>query len=154
MRLISGHFGGTNGGMKAGTRIVFFDSSCPFCVGWIKFLLDRDGANRLRFASLQSGWSRRFFTDHGLRHPGMGSVLVWDGERLYRESGAVIEVLGCLGGVWQAGRWLQHIPAGIRDRLYRFIGERRTDWFGKYATCWLPREEDRAKFLDASERNG
>jgi predicted DCC family thiol-disulfide oxidoreductase YuxK len=137
--------------MEAGIRIVFFDGRCPFCVGWIKFLLDRDGANRLRFASLQSAWSARFFEERGMPHPGMGSVLVWDGEQLHKESDALIELSGVLGGIWRAGRVARHVPAGIRDGIYNFIGARRIQWFGKYDACWLPKAGERQKFLDSAD---
>ncbi|MGC9452071.1 MAG: thiol-disulfide oxidoreductase DCC family protein [Oceanipulchritudo sp.] len=138
-------------GMKSGQLLVFYDGQCPFCVGWVKFLLDRDGEDRLRFASLQSDWTRRFFGDRGLEHPGLESVVVWDGERIRTQSEAALALAEALPGVWSLGRHLDILPDDLRNRVYGFIADKRYKWFGKYEQCWTPKPADRIKFEDLPE---
>jgi predicted DCC family thiol-disulfide oxidoreductase YuxK len=137
--------------MDSGKLLVFFDGRCPFCVGWVKFLLDRDGHDRLRFASLQSDWTRRFFAERNLAHPGTGSVVVWDGRWLFQESEAVAEMAAALPGIWRLLHWSRRLPRRWRDGAYRFVARRRHDWFGTYRSCWLPDRRERGKFLDLDD---
>ena len=133
--------------------IVFYDGNCPFCVGWIKFLLDRDGHDRLRFASLDSEWSTRFFSEHNLKHPGKESIVVWDGEFLRLRSRAVVTIAESLPGIWQLGRHVDILPIGMRDGTYDWVARNRYKWFGKYDKCWYPMAAGRRKFLDLEESN-
>ncbi len=137
--------------MEGDPLLVIFDGQCPFCIGWIKFLLDRDGDDRLRFAALQSQWTRNFLSRHGLPEPDLESILVWDGRRLLRESEALTRIAGELPGIWHLGRHAEMLPEGLRDKAYRFVAERRHRWFGHKQECWVPKEGDRRKFLDLSD---
>lgn len=131
--------------------VVFYDGTCPFCIGWVKFLLDRDGDDRLRFASLQSNWSKAFFREHGLGQPGLESVLVWDGRRLHSRSEAIAELGAALPGIWGLGRHLRAIPIPMRENSYRWIARNRHRWFGQRENCWLPDAGERRKFLDLDD---
>jgi predicted DCC family thiol-disulfide oxidoreductase YuxK len=128
--------------------IVFYDGTCPFCVSSVKFLLDRDGRDRLRFASLESDWSNRFFAEQNLKHPGMDSLVVWDKGFLKRQSGAAIALAEVLPGIWSLGRHFDIFPTGFRDNAYDLIARNRHKWFGRYDKCWIPKPDDRRKFLD------
>lgn len=132
--------------MEPGKLIVFFDGECPLCVGWIRFLLDRDGDNRLLFSSLQSEWTRDFFRGRGWPVPDLESVLAWDGSSLHRGSDALVAIAACLPGIWNLGRHMEKLPENWRESGYRFIARRRTNWFGKRKQCWIPKEGDLAKF--------
>ena len=132
--------------------VVFYDATCPFCIRWIKFLLDRDGNDALRFAALQSEWAHAFLREKGLKHPGMGSILVWDGKALLSESSATMTIARALPGIWQVGAHLDIFPKSWRDKVYTFIAQRRYSWFGKRDECWEPDKADRWKFLDQKDR--
>lgn len=131
--------------------LVFFDGKCPFCVGWVKFLIDRDGADRFRFAALQSEWTREFLSEKGLPQPGTGSILVWDGRELLRQSEAIARLAAALPGIWRLLSVIRYFPRRMRDGLYDFIGERRYRWFGQYKACWLPEDAEKRKFLDLED---
>jgi predicted DCC family thiol-disulfide oxidoreductase YuxK len=129
--------------------IVFFDGECPFCVGWIKFLIDRDADDRFRFASLQSDWTARFLSRHGIEESLPDSILVWDGEQLRTRSAALITIAEALPGVWHGIRHLDIFPRDFRDRIYAAIARNRHKLFGKYEACWVPSAAVRGKFLDS-----
>jgi predicted DCC family thiol-disulfide oxidoreductase YuxK len=134
--------------MKEEQLIVFYDSNCPFCVGWVKFLLDRDGNDRLRFAALQGEWANRFFKEHNLKHPGMESLVVWDQGFLKVRSDATIALAEALPGIWSMGRHVDVFPRRFRDQAYDMVAGNRYKLFGKYDECWVPKSSDKWKFLD------
>ena len=134
--------------MGSDRHIVFYDGECPFCIGWVKFLLDRDGHDRFRFAALQGDWARKFFAEHGLTHPGMDSVAVWDGEALHRTSAAVAALAEALPGIWHLGRHIRSLPESWREGAYDFVARNRYNWFGRRKACWVPGPDERAKFMD------
>ncbi len=128
---------------------VFFDGACPFCVGWVKWLADRDGRDALRFAPLQGHWARQVLAEHGLAAEALESLVVWDGVRLLTGAMAVRRVAATLPGIWRlAGRMFGLLPASWQEGLYRFVAARRYRWFGRYPACWVPEPAARRKFLD------
>ena len=137
--------------MEPSRLIVFYDGSCPFCNGWIKFLLDRNGADRLRFAALESSWTLEFFESRHLRHPGTEALIVWDKGFLSRGSGAVAAIAAQLPGIWKLGRHLDLIPVKVREPLYKWVARNRYRWFGRREACWIPDGATRMKFLDLKE---
>jgi predicted DCC family thiol-disulfide oxidoreductase YuxK len=134
--------------------LVFYDGQCPFCLGWVRFLLRRDGADRLRFASLQGDWAATFFRARGLERPGADSMLAWDGRRLHLESGAALRIAAALPWPWSWGRSLHLLPRGLRDGLYRWIARNRYRWFGRHEQCQLPGAGEARKILDQSPASG
>lgn len=133
--------------------IVFFDAQCPLCSHAIRFLLDRDGYNRLRFASLHNEDAKDFLRLHGLT-PSPQALLVWNGTTWQRELQAVAEICQALPGIWKAGQLFAKLPMKVQHRLYQFVARRRYKWFGKYQTCRLPENQDRAKFINLRNLTG
>lgn len=140
--------------MRTDRVIVFYDGKCRFCVGWVKFLIDRDGNDRLRFAALQSDWATEFFRKQNLKHPGMESVATWDGSFLQTRSAAAITLAGALPGIWNVGRHIDIFPSRFRNSIYDWVAENRYKWFGTYDQCWLPKPDDLRKFLDLEAGEG
>jgi predicted DCC family thiol-disulfide oxidoreductase YuxK len=132
----------------ADKRIVFYDGQCGLCIGWVRFVIDRDGNDHFRFASLQSAWSKAFFEARGLGAPDLNSVAVWNGNDLLRKSEAIAEIAAHLGGAWQLGKHLMALPESVRDGAYTYIARNRHQWFKQKRECWLPKPEYRRKFLD------
>jgi predicted DCC family thiol-disulfide oxidoreductase YuxK len=127
--------------------IVLFDGVCNLCSTSVQFILQRDPAGRFRFASLQSDLAQRLLTEHGLDPKALDSVVVVDGDRLYRESDAALRIARDLKGAWKALTVFRVIPRPVRDWAYRLIARNRYRWFGKSETCWLPTPELRGRFL-------
>lgn len=134
--------------MDKSCLILFFDGECRFCVGWVRFLLDRDANHRLRFAHLQGAWAHRFFESQGHPHPGPDSLVVWDNGQVRTASDAILAISGALPGAWNLFKYGRIVPKALRDQLYALIAERRYRLFGRYDQCWVPAPEERRKFLD------
>jgi len=135
---------------------VLYDGTCGLCDRTVRWLLARDRAGALRFATLEgaTGGAVR------ARHPGLPPadetiVLVEaperPGERVRLRSDAVLAALARLGGGWRlASSSLRLVPRPLRDAAYRFVARRRTRWFGRLAACRVPTPAERARFLDGA----
>jgi predicted DCC family thiol-disulfide oxidoreductase YuxK len=136
-----------------GQSLVLYDGVCGFCNRAVRFLLKRDGKDRLRFASLQSPMAQRILARHDAQTGGLDSVLLVQGyerpsEELLTRSAAAIEAARVLGGIWQLCAALYILPRFLRDAVYDFIAQRRYRMFGKFETCPLPDPSVKHKFLD------
>lgn len=75
------------------------------------------------------------------------SMFYLDQTGLYDQSDAALKVAERLGGLWSIVAALQVIPQPIRNVVYRTVASNRYRWFGKRATCRVPTEEERSRFL-------
>jgi predicted DCC family thiol-disulfide oxidoreductase YuxK len=136
------------------TTVVFYDGVCGLCDRFVRFLLTRDGAGRLRFAQLQGGLARRELIPLGHDPGDLDSVFVIAGwrtprQRVLSRSRAVLHALGQLGGFWALLARIAHVvPPVVADVFYRTIARVRYRFFGRFDTCPLPRPEWRDRFLE------
>ncbi|MCO5052562.1 MAG: DCC1-like thiol-disulfide oxidoreductase family protein [Verrucomicrobiae bacterium] len=130
------------------TGIVFYDGVCGLCQRWVRFLLQRDKAQTLRFAPLQ-GETAKARTDLPTELRTVVFILRpgTPDEQIFTRSEAALRLLEHLGGIWRVVSWLRIIPRGVRDGIYDFIARRRYRWFGKDESCPLPPTEWQARFL-------
>jgi len=127
--------------------IVVFDGVCALCSRSIQFLLRHDRAGRFRLATAQSLLGTALYTHYGLRTPDYDSfVLIADGT-LWLKSDAVIRVLVELGFPRSTLWALKLVPRAFRDALYDLVARNRFRLFGRRATCYVPEQRDRERFL-------
>jgi predicted DCC family thiol-disulfide oxidoreductase YuxK len=127
--------------------IVVFDSLCPLCSANARFILRHDRRRAFRLASVQSEAGRGLYHRFGLDADDPETMLVVDGERLYRDSDAVLVIARGLGRPWAAARLLARVPRPVRDAAYRVVARNRYRLFGRRETCWLPAPEHRDRLL-------
>lgn len=134
--------------------LVFYDGVCGLCDRSVQFVLKRDRAGRVKFATLQGDLARRMLPPAGYDPADLDTVLVvadWNGprQRVLSRSAAVLHAAGELGGIWRALSAVARVlPTKVSDAVYRFIARRRYRIFGRYDACPLPRPEWRDRFLD------
>ena len=129
--------------------IVLFDGVCNLCNHSVNFIIDRDKDQRFKFASLQSEIGQKLLHQYALDTQYLDSIVLIDGDKMYKKSTAALQVAKHLKGAWS---WLYALiifPRFIRDAVYDFIGRNRYRWFGKEDACRIPTPELRARFLDA-----
>jgi predicted DCC family thiol-disulfide oxidoreductase YuxK len=136
-----------------GYTLVLYDGVCGLCNRVVRFLVKRDGKDRLRFASLQGALAQRVLARHHGRAGAMETVLLVrdyekSSERLLVRSEAAIEVTRTLGGIWSWSVVLYILPRFLRDAGYDLIARRRYRMFGKLESCPLPDSSVQHKFLD------
>lgn len=125
--------------------VIVFDGICGLCNGWVDFVLRRDRRRVFRFTPFQSDAGQQVLREHRLT--GADSIVLVDGDRVWRESAAVLEILRRLGGVWSLAAVARLIPAALRDPAYRLVAARRYRWFGRLDTCRVPTPAERDRFL-------
>ena len=135
--------------------IVLYDGVCALCNRIVKFLLQRDRRDRLRFASLQSDFAATILKRHGADASDLDTVCVvlnheQPDERLLARSDAVISLGRELGGIWSLAVLGKVVPRALRNWLYNLVARNRYRVFGKYDSCMLPEGRYRRKFLDAT----
>jgi predicted DCC family thiol-disulfide oxidoreductase YuxK len=133
--------------------IVLYDGVCGLCNHLVQFILKRDKHGRFRFASLQSEFTRRLLTRHGVDAHDLDTVYVVKNydqpdETLLARSDAILYMLTQLGGIWKLGAVGRVLPRAFRDVAYKIVARNRYRVFGKHESCMLPEPKHRAKFLD------
>lgn len=115
-----------------GRAILFYDGTCGFCNGLVRFSLSEDCDRKLKYSPLQG----QTFQEKGLVPIEDDSIAVLreSGEVLYK-SNAAIHCLGLMGGIWLLlGKVIGVFPRVFRDHCYDFIGNYRYRLAGKVDT--------------------
>ena len=127
--------------------ILLFDGHCNLCNAWVQFIVKRDSAGTIRFASLQSGAGRRLLEEHKIDENYIESLVFFEEERFSVSSTAVLRTLSFLDS-WQKHLiFLIVVPRSLRDLVYRFIARNRYKWFGRREQCMIPTTELSKRFL-------
>ncbi len=126
---------------------VLFDGVCNLCNGSVRFIIANDPAGHFRFASLQSPQGSAALARVGLRAKGLDSIVLIDGNRVYRRSDAALRIAAELRAPWGLARMLLVIPAAIRDAVYDWVATHRYEVFGKRDLCALPDPALAERFL-------
>ena len=127
--------------------ILLFDGHCNLCNAWVQFIVKRDSAGTIRFASLQSGAGRRLLEEHKIDENYIESLVFVEEERFSVSSNAAIRTLSYLDS-WQKHLiFLSVVPRTLRDLVYRFIARNRYKWFGRREQCMIPTPELKERFL-------
>jgi predicted DCC family thiol-disulfide oxidoreductase YuxK len=128
--------------------VLVFDGVCVLCNSSVQFVLRHDSAQRYRFATVQSETGRKLLWAHGFDPTVPASVLLLEDDQTFVESAAILRVLSSFGLRWRIlAATLRMVPRGLRDRLYRFVAQRRYRWFGRREVCMLPDARDAGRFL-------
>jgi predicted DCC family thiol-disulfide oxidoreductase YuxK len=128
--------------------VLLFDGVCNLCNGVVQFLVPRDPAGVLRFASLQSDAGQRLLDAHDVPVDDLETVVLLDGRGYHLKSEAVVRVAEHLGGVYALASALRLVPRSVRDRLYDLVAEHRYRVFGRREQCMVPSPDVEDRFLD------
>ena len=125
--------------------IIFFDGVCNFCNFWVNFILKRDKKRYFRFAPLQGETAAKMLA--GISKDKYDSVILFENEKQYTGSTAVLRISRKLDGGWKLIYALIIIPGIIRDPLYKLIANNRYKLFGKKDACMVPSADVKDRFL-------
>jgi predicted DCC family thiol-disulfide oxidoreductase YuxK len=96
---------------------------------------------------MQTGAGERIMQQHGIGPgPPESIVLVENGKVWYRSS-AALRIARRMRRGWPLFCAFIVLPPFIRDFFYNIIARNRYRWFGKRASCFVPSEEIRGRFL-------
>ena len=126
---------------------MIFDGVCNLCAHSVRFILDHESDQTLRFAPLQSPAGARLMRELGFdARDAKTFVLLADG-KAYVRSDAAVRVSRYLGGGWRLLGAIRIIPRPVRDWAYDIVARNRYRWFGRADTCMVPTPELRARFM-------
>lgn len=124
-------------------RLVLFDGTCRFCNRSIAILYRWDKHKCFYFATLSSSISRSILQDAAP----VDSIVYVETGQVYYKSAALIQIAQNLPYPYKVLLCLQIIPGKWRDTLYNWVARNRIKWFGTVDQCFLPKAEDRHRFL-------
>lgn len=127
--------------------VLLFDGVCNLCNASVQWVLQRDRAERFRFAALQSEAGQALLARFDLNAEHFDTVVLVDGDRVFTRSDAALEILRSLGAPWSGLALLRWLPLGFRNAVYDWVARNRYRWFGRQEKCLLPRKEWASRFL-------
>jgi predicted DCC family thiol-disulfide oxidoreductase YuxK len=126
--------------------LIVFDGVCVFCSSWVRFVIERDRAERFRFTPVQSRYGSALAGRLGISvEDPQTNAVVFDG-RAYFKSDAALEVLSRLPR-WSWARALKWAPRPVRNGAYDWIARLRYRLFGRTDSCMVPSPELTARFV-------
>ena len=127
--------------------ILLFDGHCNLCNAWVQFIVKRNPAKTIRFASLQSKAGRALLDEHKIAQDYLDSLVLIEEERFSVSSSAALRTLSYLS-TWESQlKLLLVLPRPLRDVVYRFVAKYRYKWFGRREQCMIPTAELNERFL-------
>lgn len=127
--------------------VIVFDAQCVLCSANAQLIMRRDRGQLFRLASMQGEAGAALMRANGVDPSDPETLIVVDGERVLRNSDAILHIYRRLGWPWRTLAVLAIIPRGIRDAAYRLVARNRYRWFGKREQCWIPDAADRHRLL-------
>ncbi|WP_285018895.1 thiol-disulfide oxidoreductase DCC family protein [Novosphingobium sp. fls2-241-R2A-195] len=127
--------------MPEAQPIILFDGECVLCSANAQFILTHDKARRYRLAAMQGEVGAELFRRHGVDPNDPDTILVIDGDRVLRDSDAVLSIYTGLGWPWRIAGLVLLVPRWLRDPAYRWVARNRYRIFGRRETCWIPNAE-------------
>ncbi len=130
-----------------GKAIVVFDAECILCSANAQFILRHDHKRHFMLASMQGDYGSALYRKYDIDPANPETLIVVQGNRLLRNSDAVLAIYAGLGWPWRAVSALRFLPKFLRDPVYLFVARNRYRIFGKRDTCWLPQPEFQDRML-------
>lgn len=127
--------------------IFVFDGQCVFCSGWVKFALKHDKSGKYRFMTAQSKVGSALYRHYGLDDRDFKTNLFLQDGRTYHRAEGTIRFVAGLGFPWTMCHVLRLIPRKWADGLYEFVARNRYRLAGRTTTCFVPKPEERDRFI-------
>lgn len=96
---------------------------------------------------MQGDVGQALYRKHGMDPNDPVSLLVVEGDRMRRDSDAVLSIYERLGFPWRLVRAFRIVPVSLRDPVYRFVARNRYRLFGRRDSCWVAPERYRDRIL-------
>jgi predicted DCC family thiol-disulfide oxidoreductase YuxK len=136
----------------SGRHLLLFDGICALCSGVVQFVLERDRHRVFDFAPLQSTVAQEVLRRFGRDASALDTFYIVTDYRgdiptALGRADAALFLFHALGWPWRAAGVLRLAPRFVRDRAYNVIARYRYRVFGRREQCFLPRPEDRDRFI-------
>lgn len=132
-------------------HLVFYDGECGLCDYIVQFLLKADKHNQFVFAPLQGETAKALLKNLPLEMKGKDSLILienyqTEGRKYYLFGRGAFRICWLLGGWWRLLGWLSYLPSWLYDWGYKLVARNR-HYFFKNESCYLPRKNQKDRFL-------
>lgn len=134
-------------------HIVIFDGVCNFCNGAVNFIIKRNPDGVFVFTPMQSQLAKQLTQQYGMDNVSNDTFLLIKQGQCFSFSDAALEITQDLTGGWFVLRVFKLLPRAFRDYFYRLFARHRYQLFGKQATCMLPTEHVKSRFIGIDENH-
>ena len=128
-------------------RVILFDGVCNWCNAWVNVAIAHDPAGQFKFGTLQSEQAQRILRDLNLSATDYQTFLLLEEGHVYTKSTAALRVIRQLSWWWPLYYVCVLVPTSIRDVVYDFVARHRYRWMGRTATCRVPTQAERDRFV-------
>ena len=128
-------------------RLILFDGVCKWCNAWVSFTIAHDPDGQFKFGTLQSEQAQRILRDLNLSTHDHQTFLLLEEGHVYTKSTAALRVIRQLSRWWPLYYLCVLVPPPIRDVVYDFVARHRYRWMGRTATCRVPTQAERDRFV-------
>lgn len=128
-------------------RLILFDGVCNWCNAWVNFTIAHDPGGQFKFETLQSEPAQRILRDLKLSITDYQTFLLLEGGHVSTKSTAALRVLRQLSRWWLLYYLCVLVPVPLRDVVYDFVARHRYRWMGRTATCRVPTQAERERFI-------
>lgn len=128
-------------------RLILFDGVCNWCNAWVSFTIAHDPDGQFKFGTLQSEQAQHILRDLQQSTTDYQTFILLEGCRVYTKSTAALRVVRQLSGWWPLYYVGILVPGPLRDVVYDFVARHRYLLMGRAATCRVPTQEERDRFV-------
>lgn len=122
-------------------------AECVLCSANAQFVLRYDKHGRFRLASMQGKVGAALYRRFGIDPADPETMLLVEGDRVLRDSDAMLAIYAGLGWPWRAMTVFRLVPRILRDSVYRLVARNRYRLFGRRETCFVPRADQAERIL-------
>ncbi len=133
--------------MEKYNNVVFFDGYCNLCSNSVLFIIKNENLDELRFTSINSNFSKKFFKKNNINELEVNSILYLSNGKLYDKSDAALEILARLNFPYKLFYLFKIIPKFLRDKIYLVVAKNRYRIFGKKTKCFMSSSLKKYKFI-------
>ncbi len=117
---------------------MIFDGICNLCCSSIRFLIERDKADRLTYLPFQTEEAKNLLKSLDITvNPSESVILISDG-KVYYKSDAFFKIVRNLQSTLKYFYPFKILPKKLLDFIYDYIANNRNKWFGKRQVCYIP----------------
>jgi predicted DCC family thiol-disulfide oxidoreductase YuxK len=128
--------------------LLIFDGLCVLCSGGVQFMLRHDRNKTCRFTVVQDPVPQALYLHYGLDATRFTTFMVLADGVPHTKWQGLLAAAKLMGGIWKPlGVIGGFVPSFLGNWIYDVVQNNRLQWFGSRATCFLPSEIERRRFL-------
>ncbi|WP_297508221.1 DCC1-like thiol-disulfide oxidoreductase family protein [Flavobacterium sp.] len=129
--------------------VILFDGDCLLCHACVQKIIQNDTSKKFYFAALNSEFGDQIRSQLSIYEQDYNSIILYLPNYTYHiKAQAVAEIAKHLKAPYSWLRFTRLLPNSIANWIYDYVARNRYQWFGKSNSCYLPKEDERHRFLD------